>query len=123
MQQAVPQEKPHRSAAEYVLRYLTLVVGLFIMSVGVALSFAFLHRLQGVREGTVAAAVFVGLIARGLNRFLVPLGNKFYAICRKTKKRLRALFCFQFFRLPPNSRNTYSRNRRNSRREVSRAAK
>ena len=83
VQQAVPQEKPHRSAAEYVLRYLTLVVGLFIMSVGVALSFAFLHRLQGVREGTVAAAVFVGLIARGFNRFLVPLGNKLYAICRK----------------------------------------
>ena len=62
VQQAVPQEKPHRSAA--------------------ALSFAFLHRLQGVREGTVAAAVFVGLIARGFNRFLVPLGNKLYAICR-----------------------------------------
>lgn len=35
------------------------------------------------QEGTVAAAVFVGLIARGLNRFLVPLGNKLYAICRK----------------------------------------
>ena len=63
VQQAVPQEKPHGSAA--------------------ALSFAFLHRLQGVREGTVAAAVFVGLIARGFNRFLVPLGNKLYAICRK----------------------------------------
>lgn len=63
VQQAVPQEKPHRSAA--------------------ALSFAFLHRLQGVREGTVAAAVFVGLIARGLNRFLVPLGNKLYATCQK----------------------------------------
>ena len=92
------------------------------MSVGVALSFAFLHRLQGVREGTVAAAVFVGLIARGFNRFLVPLGNRLYATWQK-KKRLRALFCFQFFRLPPKSRNTYSRNRRNSRREVSRAAK
>lgn len=63
--------------------YVKVMVDVSLVVIAAALSFAFLHRLQGVREGTVAAAVFVGLIARGLNRFLVPLGNKLYAICRK----------------------------------------
>lgn len=34
------------------------------------LSFAFTGRLQGVREGTVAAALLVGLIAKQIGRFL-----------------------------------------------------
>ena len=38
------------------------------------LSVVFLHGLYGVREGTIAAAVFVGTISRKINK---PLGQKF----------------------------------------------
>lgn len=31
-----------------------------------------------MREGTVAAALLVGIIAKTLNRFIVPLGKKFF---------------------------------------------
>ena len=42
---------------------VTLVV------LSVILSLIFLHSLQGVREGTVAAALCVGLVARFFNSF------------------------------------------------------
>lgn len=32
------------------------------------LSLLFLHRLEGVREGTVAAAILVGMVAKQVNR-------------------------------------------------------
>ena len=35
-------------------------------------------RAAAVREGTVAAALLVGIIAKTLNRFIVPLGKKFF---------------------------------------------
>lgn len=124
------RETPSRSVAEYIKRYIFLVVGLAIMSFGVAfemsagvltlageglvqalctvlpkvkfgymkvmvdvsfvviavvLSFIFLHELQGVREGTVAAAIFVGLIAKFLNRFISPVANKLFADGKRLK--------------------------------------
>ncbi len=42
------------------------------------LSFVFLHQLIGVREGTAAAAIFVGTISRQLNKPLGKLGNKIF---------------------------------------------
>lgn len=38
--------------------------------IGIVLSFIFLSELQGIREGTVIAALLVGIIARHLNRIL-----------------------------------------------------
>ncbi len=43
--------------------------------IATALSFIFLRELQGVREGTLAAAIFVGLIAKQLNKFIVPAAD------------------------------------------------
>lgn len=43
------------------------------------LSLVFLGQLQGVREGTVAAALCVGMIARQLNKPLDRLGEKLFA--------------------------------------------
>lgn len=50
---------------------VTLVV------IAAILSFAFLGRLCGIREGTVAAAIFVGMTAKQINRFLPRLLKKF----------------------------------------------
>lgn len=41
------------------------------------LSFAFLHNLEGIREGTVAAAVLVGLLAKRFNRFWSAVLEKY----------------------------------------------
>lgn len=40
-----------------------------------------------VREGTVAAAVFVGMLAKQLNRFMIPFGQKLFRSSEKRKKR------------------------------------
>lgn len=45
------------------------------VAVAVILSLAFLHRLEGVREGTVLAAVFVGFVVKFLNRRFVGKGQ------------------------------------------------
>ena len=41
--------------------------------IAAALSFLFVHRLEGVREGTIIAALLVGFIARLLGRYLAFL--------------------------------------------------
>ncbi len=46
---------------ETVIRITVMILGLFIMSLGIA-------DLVGVREGTIAAAVLVGLIVK----FFIP---------------------------------------------------
>ena len=40
------------------------------VAIAVIASLLLTHRLQGVREGTVAAAVLVGLIAKRIGKFL-----------------------------------------------------
>lgn len=45
------------------------------------LSFLFLHRLAGVREGTVAAAILVGQIARRINVVLKSFDQKVLSGC------------------------------------------
>ncbi|WP_294496558.1 DUF6198 family protein [uncultured Gemmiger sp.] len=44
--------------------------------IAVVLGFAFLHRLSGVREGTVAAAIFVGITSRQVNKPMKHVGAK-----------------------------------------------
>ncbi|MGE4536563.1 MAG: YitT family protein [Desulfovibrio sp.] len=41
------------------------------------ISLIFLHKLAGVREGTVAAALFVGAVARPTIKLLMPLERKY----------------------------------------------
>ena len=41
-----------------------------LVAIACVLSFVFTGRLQGVREGTVAAALLVGLIAKQLGKML-----------------------------------------------------
>ena len=41
--------------------------------IATVLSFAVLGRVEGIREGTLAAALLVGLIAKYLVRWLEPL--------------------------------------------------
>lgn len=41
-----------------------------LVCISIALSFIFLGRLDGVREGTIAAAVFVGLITKQTNKLM-----------------------------------------------------
>lgn len=49
-----------------------------VIAVALILIFGPEHKLQGVREGTVAAAILVGLIAKQFNKFMKPLANLFY---------------------------------------------
>lgn len=41
-----------------------------LVCISIALSFIFLGHLDGVREGTIAAAVFVGLITKQTNKLM-----------------------------------------------------
>lgn len=59
--------------------YMKVAVDASLVIIAAALSFIFLHKLAGVREGTVAAALLVGLIAKFLNRFMLPFGKKIFA--------------------------------------------
>ena len=67
---AVCQVCPIKFGTMKVIFDVSLVV------IASALSLVFLNRLEGVREGTVAAALFVGTISRQLNKPLGKLGEK-----------------------------------------------
>lgn len=59
---AICQAAPIKFSSMKVAFDVTLVVSACV------LSFVFLHSLQGVREGTVAAAIFVGLLVKQFNK-------------------------------------------------------
>ena len=46
-----------------------------LVIIAVILSFLFLHTLAGVREGTVAAAIFVGMTAKQVGRPMRRIGK------------------------------------------------
>ncbi len=48
-----------------------------LMCITIAISFISLRRLEGVREGTIAAAVFVGLITKLFAKILKPFVKKY----------------------------------------------
>ena len=66
--------------------YVKIMVDVSLVVIAAALSLIFLHGLQGVREGTVAAAVFVGMLAKQLNRFMIPFGQKLFRSSEKKKE-------------------------------------
>lgn len=52
-----------------------ITVDCSLVVIAVVLSFLFLHTLAGVREGTIAAAVFVGMTAKQVGRPMKRLGK------------------------------------------------
>lgn len=52
-----------------------ITVDCSLVVIAVVLSFLFLHTLAGVREGTIAAALFVGMTAKQVNRPMSRIGN------------------------------------------------
>lgn len=50
-----------------------------LVAIALILSFAFIGKVEGVREGTIAAALFVGFTVKVMNRFVVPLSKRFIA--------------------------------------------
>lgn len=60
--------------------YMKVIVDVSLVVVAVAFSFGFTRSLQGVREGTLAAAIFVGLIAKFLSRGVTPAINKIFRL-------------------------------------------
>lgn len=50
--------------------YMKVAFDVTLVVISCLLCFIFLKRLEGVREGTVAAAIFVGLISKQINKYL-----------------------------------------------------
>lgn len=50
---------------------MKMIFDLTLVAISITLSLLFLHHLDSVREGTVAAAVLVGQLARQINK---PMG-------------------------------------------------
>lgn len=67
--------------------YMKIAVDCSFVIIAVVLSFSFLHGLYAVREGTVAAALLVGLIAKLVNKGMIPLGNRLFAPLSSKKNR------------------------------------
>ena len=63
--------------------YMKVCVDCSFVIIAVALSFIFLHRLAAVREGTVAAALFVGLLAKLFN-IMIPFGKLVFRPWKKS---------------------------------------
>lgn len=55
--------------------YMKVFCDCLLVVIAVALSLIFLPKLEDVREGTLAAAIFVGLIAKQLSKITVPVAN------------------------------------------------
>lgn len=71
------------SVAPIKFGYMKVACDVSFVVIAVALSFIFTHKLQGVREGTLAAAIFVGLLSKLLNKGIVPAVNKFLGVKNK----------------------------------------
>ncbi len=70
--------------------YMKVIMDVSLVVIAVAFSFGFTGKLQGVREGTLAASVFVGLIAKLLAKAVNPLVNRLTGGKRAEDKEVRA---------------------------------
>lgn len=57
--------------------YMKVICDVALVACACVVSLTVLGRLEGVREGTVAAAVLVGLIAKRLNQWMEPFREKY----------------------------------------------
>jgi uncharacterized membrane protein YczE len=60
-------------------RRVKIFFDITLVLIACSISIVFLHKLEGVHEGTVAAALFVGAVARPTIKLLMPLEKKFLA--------------------------------------------
>lgn len=58
--------------------YMKVAFDVTLVITACLLSFIFLHKLEGVREGTVTAAILVGLIAKQSNKHLKKFEQRFF---------------------------------------------
>ena len=65
---------------------MKIIFDVTLVCISIVLSFVFLGHLDGVREGTVAAAIFVGLITKQTNRLM----NRIESILGNTKSSPRS---------------------------------
>lgn len=65
--------------------YMKVAVDCMLVIIAVALSFIFLGGLYAVREGTVAAALLVGIISRQIGRITLPAEAKIVASIRRSQ--------------------------------------
>lgn len=70
--------------------YMKVIVDCSLVIIAVIISFSCLKTLYGVREGTLAAAIFVGLIAKQLNKFTIPFANKLFALPHRGENKAAA---------------------------------
>lgn len=68
--------------------YMKVICDLGMVLTAVIISLIFFHTVQGVREGTLAAAIFVGLISKQFNRFMTPLSEKLFGCGGSVKKQI-----------------------------------
>lgn len=62
----------------YHLEFSRVKITFDCIQVGIAIlcSFLLMHRLEGSREGTIAAAILVGVFIKGYNKYLGPLFDR-----------------------------------------------
>ena len=66
-------------SAEVLFRTMKVSVDCPLVASSLILSSIFLRSWGGVREGTIAAALLVGTIARIFNKVLLPIKTKYFA--------------------------------------------
>lgn len=57
--------------------YMKVIIDVSLVCIAVLLSLIFLKRVEGVREGTLAAAIFVGLLSKQINKPLQKMEQKY----------------------------------------------
>ena len=53
-----------------------MIIDCLVVGIGIILSWLFLGRIEGIREGTVLSALLVGLIMKKFQKVIEPLMNK-----------------------------------------------
>jgi len=59
--------------------YVKVAIDMALVAIAAVLSLIFLHRLEGVREGTVAAALFVGILCTPINKQLKKVEGRLFS--------------------------------------------
>lgn len=62
---------------------MKVVFDVTLMCLTIVISLISLHRLEGIREGTIAAAIFVGQFTKLFTRILKPFENKYLSADEK----------------------------------------
>jgi len=77
----MPMEGFTEAVSKKVFKKLTfqdvkVIIDCLVVGIGIILSWLFLGRIEGIREGTVLSALLVGLIMKKFQKVIEPLMNK-----------------------------------------------